>query len=99
MKAIRYHYVRSPPTGLPFFRYLHAEDFGRQLDWLVSRWCFPSRDEFFEAAETGRAPAGVALTFDDGFRDHIEFVLPELQREAFRAYFTSRRACSVQTSC
>ena len=66
MKAIMYHYVREVPSRLPYFRYLHVEDFARQLDWFDENHRFVTRDEFDDACRTGDAPDGVVLTFDDG---------------------------------
>jgi len=73
-----YHYVRPPPAGLPYFRYLHVDNFRRQLDWLAERHRFISREEFINSVDSGRAADGVLLTFDDAFVDHHEHVLPEL---------------------
>jgi len=78
MKAVMYHYVRREPPGLPFFRYLHVDDFKRQLDWLQQRFPFPGWDEVRAARSAGSVPDGVVLTFDDGFMDHHEHVMPEL---------------------
>src|SRR5688500_2043277 len=33
MKAIMYHYIRPETKDLPFLRYLHVDDFSRQLDF------------------------------------------------------------------
>jgi peptidoglycan/xylan/chitin deacetylase (PgdA/CDA1 family) len=78
MKAVMYHYVRSAPAGLSYFRYLHVDNFRRQLDWLAARHRFVSREEFLSSVNTARAVDGVLLTFDDAFSDHHEHVLPEL---------------------
>ena len=82
-----YHYVRDGSPDLPDLRYLHLDDFRRQLDWLGERFEFPSRDEVFAAVAGGRAPSGVVLTFDDGLRDHYEHVLPELERRGLWGFF------------
>ena len=87
MKAIMYHYVRPEPDQLPYFRYLHIEDFARQLDWLGERHGFVSPDAFELALATGKAPAGVVLTFDDGLADHHEHVLPELSKRGLFGFF------------
>jgi peptidoglycan/xylan/chitin deacetylase (PgdA/CDA1 family) len=87
MKAIMYHYVRPEPDQLPYFRYLHIQDFARQLDWLGERHGFVSRDAFELALATGEAPAGVVLTFDDGLADHHEHVLAELCKRGLFGFF------------
>lgn len=87
MKAIMYHYVRPAPDDLPYFRYLHVEDFLRQLDWLAAHHRFVTRDELEEACRTGRAPDGVVLTFDDGLSDHYDHVFPLLRERGLTGYF------------
>ncbi|MGH6954494.1 MAG: polysaccharide deacetylase family protein [Alphaproteobacteria bacterium] len=88
MKILYYHYVRPTPEGLPHFRYLHIEDFRAQLDHLGHAYGFVPRDAFLAAAAGGAsAPEGVVLTFDDGFRDHHDHVLPELLRRGLWGLF------------
>ncbi len=78
MKAVMYHYVRPFREELPFFRYLHLDDFRKQLDFLQKNYRFPSRSEFLASLECGAPAEGIVLTFDDGIKDHIQYVLPEL---------------------
>jgi len=87
MKCIMYHYIRPCPEGLDFFRYLHIDHFRRQLDWFAGTSRFVGRDEFFEAAAHGSDCEGVVLTFDDGFSDHHQWVLPELQARGLWGFF------------
>ena len=79
MNAVMYHYVRPDCGGMPNFRYLHLENFRRQLDHFAKTTGFVQKDAFFDAiGNTHAKPEGVILTFDDGFRDHMDFVIPEL---------------------
>ena len=78
MKPVIYHYVRRETAGLPYFPYLRLEDFRRQLDWFAAKYGFVSRAEFEHWVNGGEAPEGVLLTFDDGLRDHLDQVLPEI---------------------
>ena len=78
MKAVMYHYVRPVPADLPHFRYLHADNFRRQLDWLAATTGFASRDAFMGALAGGPVPGGAVLTFDDAFSDHYDHVFHEL---------------------
>jgi peptidoglycan/xylan/chitin deacetylase (PgdA/CDA1 family) len=87
MKAVMYHYVREAPDRLPYFRYLHVEDFERQLDWFAENNRLVSRDEFDEACRTGRVPKGFVLTFDDGLADHHRCVLPLLKKRRLFGIF------------
>jgi len=88
MKALMYHYVRPQPRDLPYFRYLHVDDFRNQLDFLAAADRFVGRDEFVAACRTGVAPSdGVILTFDDGFSDHYRHVLPCLAERGLWGVF------------
>ncbi len=79
MKAIMYHYVRPSNPDLPFFRHLELDDFRRQLDHFAANDSFVSKQAFLQSIERGEpVEAGVVLTFDDGFKDHFRYVLPEL---------------------
>ena len=83
-----YHYVRTESRALPHFRYLHLENFKKQLDFLCSRYRILGRQEFLDAVQEGRCPSdAVVLTFDDGLLDHYQFVLPELERRQLWGIF------------
>ena len=45
MKAIMYHYVREFNKNLPNFRFLHINDFKKQLDFFEKKYGFVSKDE------------------------------------------------------
>ncbi len=87
MKAVMYHYVRSEPDDLPYFRYLHLEDFRRQLDWLEETYGLVSRNDFENAMATREPVPGAVLTFDDGVHDHYHHVFPELKRRGLWGIF------------
>jgi len=87
MKAIMYHYVRPAPDNLPYFRYLHVEDFARQLDWLAHNFGFVTREQFDHACKSGEAPMGAVLTFDDGLSDHYNHVFPLLKERGLFGFF------------
>lgn len=87
MKAVMYHYVRPVPADLPYFRYLHLEDFRHQLDWLADTIGFISRDDFETALATGEPVSGAILTFDDGLSDHHAHVFPELRKRGIWGIF------------
>ncbi len=79
MRALVYHYVRPGAAESPRFRYLHLDDFRRQLDALAATGRLLSRAAFLDKLETGRfTPQDILLTFDDALRDHYTYVLPEL---------------------
>ena len=87
MKPVMYHYVRPCVEGLPYFPYLALADFERQLDTFASTCGFVGREAFVDWAQGGPAPDGVLLTFDDGLRDHRDFVLAVLQERGLFGVF------------
>jgi len=104
MDAVTYHYVRpetdAPPSG---YYYLPLEQFRRQLDAFADR--LVSKSTVFACLRGDRRPPedGVVLTFDDGLRDHYEWVKPELEkRDHWGIFFvptaplTSGRRLAVQ---
>lgn len=87
MTPVMYHYVRPAAPGLPRFPYLALADFERQLDHFGKTFGFVGRAGFEAWVAGGPAPEGVLLTFDDGLRDHAEFVLPVLRRRGLFGLF------------
>jgi peptidoglycan/xylan/chitin deacetylase (PgdA/CDA1 family) len=72
-----YHTISSPATALPGDIDISPERFERQLHWL-SRWHRVVRlDETLGSDPHAR---GVAITFDDGFRDNLTVALPLLEK-------------------
>lgn len=78
MKAIMYHYVRPDNKELPYFRHLHIDDFVAQIEYFGNEYGFVSKADFKSSLASGIPSKGIVLTFDDGFKDHFRFVLPEL---------------------
>lgn len=92
MKAIMYHYVRNSDKNFPYFRYLSVENFAKQLDYLSEKFGLICFDEFMELSQNLKSfeklKNKVLLTFDDGFLDHYQYVLPELKkRNTFGIFF------------
>src|SRR5262249_704281 len=53
----------------------------RHLSWLASSFRVLALHEIVSRLSDATLPAGAcAITFDDGWRDNIEFALPELER-------------------
>ncbi len=83
-----YHYVQPGRSAPPHFRYLPLDSFRRQLDHFQSNGHIASQAELEHALATGRPePGAVVLTFDDGLRDHHDYVLPELRARGLWALF------------
>lgn len=95
--VVMYHYVRdSAATAFPDIRALTSDLFDRQLDWLQANYTVVD-PATVEAALDGHAvlPSNAALlTFDDGFIDHYETVLPRLRTRRLRGtFFLTEEAC------
>jgi peptidoglycan/xylan/chitin deacetylase (PgdA/CDA1 family) len=78
MKIIMYHYVRPYSDNYPFFKNLDLKNFSKQLDYFDKKYGFLSKKDYQESIKTGIPKKGVVLTFDDGFKDHYEYVLTDM---------------------
>ena len=77
------HYVRKESAAYPYFKFLHIDDFKKQLDFFENEYSILHPNILHEKD----AKRGVVLTFDDGVKDHIEFVLPELVKRNLSGIF------------
>ena len=96
LTIVMYHYVR-PIKGseFPGIKGLELESFKRQLDYLSKNFNIISTEEVVNAAKHSSPLPNDAcwLTFDDGYKDHSKFVLPELlKRNLHGAFFPPRVA-------
>lgn len=92
MKTIMYHYVRKSDEKFPFFRYLSVENFRKQLEYFEKKFSFVRYEDFIALKQDlsifERMKGKILLSFDDGFKDHYDFVLPELlKRGLFGLFF------------
>jgi peptidoglycan/xylan/chitin deacetylase (PgdA/CDA1 family) len=87
MKAVMYHYVRNADPQFPYFSHLPFENFTRQVQYLAETFQLLGKDEFLESVASGTPRQGVVLTFDDGFRDHFDFVFPFLEKNDYWGIF------------
>ncbi len=97
LTSVMYHYVR-PLKGsqYPRIKGLELSGFREQLDYLSQQYAFISADHLIAHLKSGEALPDNAclLTFDDGYRDHFDFVLPELIKRGIQGCFFPP-ACSV----
>lgn len=82
---VMYHYVRKlSASKYPRIKALELEDFKQQLDYIERFYQVISIDDLI----SGDLPTNPAfLTFDDGYIDHYEYVLPELQKRKMTGAF------------
>ncbi|GEA06024.1 polysaccharide deacetylase [Alteromonas sp. KUL42] len=96
LTIVMYHYVR-PIKGsrFPGIKGLELEGFRNQLDYISTEFNVVSTEQVVDASKNGSKlpPNACWLTFDDGYKDHFEFVLPELvSRKLVGAFFPPRAA-------
>lgn len=93
---VAYHYIRPIITSkFPGIKGLEIEGFKRQLDFLEENYSIVSSEQVLDRIiKNKRLPRKACwLTFDDGYKDHYEYVLPELiNRNISGAFFPPRIA-------
>jgi len=81
LTILMYHYVRPIKKSIyPGIKGLEFESFKRQLDYLSNIHTFITAEQLI-AYSLGNQELPLKpcyLTFDDGFKDHIDYVMPEL---------------------
>ena len=90
LTIIMYHYIR--PINLSEFngiKGLEVKAFKRQLDFLQNNFSIVSTDQVIDAVINNKMlPKNPCwLTFDDGYKDHFNYVLPELLKRNLSAAF------------
>jgi peptidoglycan/xylan/chitin deacetylase (PgdA/CDA1 family) len=86
-KAIMYHYVREFNPEFPEMKFLHINSFRKQLDYFQSKYHILHPVEFANSVINKKVPNGIILTFDDGLKDHFDYVVPELVKRNLSAIF------------
>lgn len=89
LTIVMYHYVREIKNSrYPKIKGLEFEGFKRQLDFLKTNYTIIKAEKLIEFAHEGGLPEKACLlTFDDGYKDHIKYVLPELQKRKIQGSF------------
>ena len=88
---VMYHYVRDlAQSQYPEIKGLTVDRFAGQLDYLERHYTIIDAETLFRAIGPEQSPLprnAALLTFDDGYRDHYETVLPMLRDRALRGLF------------
>lgn len=96
LSIIMYHYVRPIKNSeFPGLKGREVSEFLSQLDYLESNYNFITVDEINHSIRKGSklSPNACWLTFDDGYKDHLDFVLPALKKRGIEgAFFPPSRA-------
>jgi len=87
---VMYHYVRNiKKSKYPSLKGLEFSDFRKQISYLKKNFNILSNDQFIEILNSKKIPKkkSILLTFDDGYRDHFEYVFPFLKKQDVPAIF------------
>lgn len=90
LTIVAYHYVRDlARTRYPEIKGRAVSEFIGQLEYIERHYTFVSVEDVVTAAQgKSRLPKnGVLLTFDDGFADHFQNVLPLLHEKGIQGAF------------
>jgi len=92
-----YHYVRnSQETAFPRINALAVDAFRGQLAYLIRHYTLVSADDVIASVVDPERPLpaqAALLTFDDGYRDHFEFVAPILREFGISGAFFPPAQC------
>jgi len=87
---VMYHYVRNiKKSKYPNLKGLEFSDFRKQITYLKKNFNLLSNNQFIEILNSRKIPKkkSILLTFDDGYRDHFEYVFPFLKKQDVSAVF------------
>lgn len=90
LTIVTYHYVRQiKQSAYPFVKGLELEGFQRQLDHLASQYNIITAEQLiaFARKDEKLPERSCLLSFDDGYKDHIDYVLPELMKRKIQGSF------------
>ena len=81
--VVMYHYVRDIKNSkYPNLKALDVKHFEKQISYFKKNFNILDQDSFIRILNTKKIPKkkSLLLTFDDGYIDHYEYVLPLLKK-------------------
>lgn len=90
LTIVMYHYVRPIlRSKYPGIKGLELEKFKKQLDYFEENYSIINTEELIESILKNKSlPLNPCwLTFDDGYKDHFQYVLPELMKRKITGAF------------
>ena len=90
VSIVMYHYVREiKNSNYPKIKGLEIAGFERQLDYLTNNFNIIKAEDVINFVKNGEnlPDKSCLLTFDDGYKDHLLFVLPELLKRNLQGSF------------
>lgn len=85
-----YHYVRPiKKSKFPRIKGLEFNFFKKQLDYFSTKYNFITAEQLIahSLGENNLPKNPCYLTFDDGFKDHVKYVMPELLKRNIQGSF------------
>lgn len=100
LTIIMYHYVRPLRNSeYPKIKGLELQKFKHQLDYVEKNYQVVTSEELIRSARADgyELPQNACLlTFDDGYKDHINYVLPELLHRGLQGSFFPPVKCVTE---
>lgn len=90
VSIVMYHYVRPiRRSKFPNIKGLEFKSFKKQLDYFSRKYNFITAEQLiaYSLGENKLPKNPCYLTFDDGFKDHIRYVMPELIKRNIQGSF------------
>ena len=89
LTVIAYHYVRPvKKSKFPDLKALENKVFKKQLDYLSKKYSLISYEDLLNLVnKKAKFKNPCLLTFDDGYKDHIKYVLPLLKKRKIKGCF------------
>ncbi len=90
LTVIMYHYVREiKESEYPKIKGLEVSGFCRQLDYLSDNFNLVKAEDVITCVRQGKKlpSKSCLLTFDDGYKDYLTYVLPELLKRNIQGSF------------
>ena len=87
INIITYHYVRPiKKSKYPNLKGLEIKKFIKQIESLKNKYNFISYDDLKNNIKYKKklVKKPLLLTFDDGYKDHIKYVYPELKKRKIK---------------
>ena len=85
-----YHYVRNiKKSKYPNLKGLEFEEFKKQINFFKKNFNILKPKQFIELLKKKKLPRkpSILLTFDDGYKDHYDYVFPYLKKNKLQACF------------
>lgn len=96
VSIIMYHYVRSfAHSRYRNIKGIDIADFKNQIGYLIKNYNFITMEMLIDSIDNNSSlpEKSVLLTFDDGYKDHFEFVFPFLDKMKIQgSFFPSAKA-------